>query len=92
MALDRSVLGNLAAEQMEALERVYGDEEDVHIGAVINIVEVLKSQGNDEHGNPQYGSYVRMRHNVADPYRAIGLMQQAVHNVLGSSGAESQDD
>ena len=92
MPLDRSVLGNLAAEQMEALERVYGDDEDVQIGAVITIVEVLKHQGADEQGNPQYGSHVRMRHNVPDPYRTVGLMEQAIYNILDTSGAVSPDD
>ncbi len=36
MAFDRSKLGNLAAEQMQALEEKYGEEEEnVEIGAVL---------------------------------------------------------
>jgi hypothetical protein len=33
-----------------------------------------------------------MRHNVPDPYRTVGLMEQAIYNILASSGAGSPDD
>jgi hypothetical protein len=72
MALDRSKLGNLASEQMQALEETYGDDESAQVGAVLTIVQVLKKVGDDE-----YNSTVRMRHNVADPYAVIGLLKAA---------------
>jgi hypothetical protein len=82
MALDGSILGNCASEQMEALEQAYGDDQDVQVGAVMTIVEILTPQGADEQGDVRYSSNIRMRHNVGDPYRVIGLMQQAIQNVL----------
>jgi hypothetical protein len=84
MPLDGSILGNCASEQMEALEQDYGEEQDVQIGAVMTIVEVLKAEGTDEQGNVRYSSNMRMRHNIADPYRAVGLIQQAAQNILST--------
>jgi hypothetical protein len=84
MSLDGSILGNCASEQMEALEQAYGEDEDVQVGAVMTIVEVLTPQDTDEQGNIQYSSNIRVRHNTSDPYRVVGLMQQAIHNILGS--------
>jgi hypothetical protein len=81
MALDGSILGNCASEQMEALEQAYGDQ-DVHVGAVMSIVEILSPQGTDEQGSERFSSNIRIRHNVGDPYRVIGLMQQAMQNIL----------
>ncbi len=83
MPLDGSVLGNCASEQMEALDRDYGDDEDAQIGAAITIVEVLKKQDEDS-----YGSNVRMRHNVGDPYRVLGLLRAAEQNFLKSLEAQ----
>lgn len=82
MALDGSILGNCASEQMEALERTYGDDQDVQVGAVMTIVEILTPQATDEQGSVLYSSNVRIRHNVGDPYRVIGLLQQAIQNIL----------
>jgi hypothetical protein len=81
MALDGTILGNCASEQMEALERDYGDEQDVHVGAVMTIVEVLKETGED-----QYASLVRMRHNVGDPYRTVGILRAAEQQLIGGLG------
>lgn len=78
MALDGSVLGNCASEQMEALERDYGNDPEVQVGAVITIVEVIRSQGDD-----RYSSNVRMRHNIGDPYRAIGILRAAEQQMTG---------
>jgi len=91
MPLDGSALGTCASEQMEALERDYGDEEGVQVGMVMTIVEIVKEQGTGPSGNPRYISHVRMRHNVGDPYRVIGLMQQAMHNLLSSSGPSPEE-
>jgi hypothetical protein len=78
MALDRAVLGSCAAEQMEALEQAFGDDESVEIGAVITIVEVVKEDADT------VSSSVRMRFNVADPYRVLGLLRAAEQNILSS--------
>jgi hypothetical protein len=77
MPLDQAVIGQVVTGQMEAIERDHGDDENVEIGAVITIVEVLKRQGEDE-----YASNVRIRHNVGDPYRVLGLMRAAEQNVI----------
>ena len=87
MALDGTELGRCASEQMEALERVYGEEEGVRVGAVMTIVEVLREEGSDEEGKTRYASDVRIRHNVGDPYRAAGLMFQAMRNILAAGPA-----
>jgi hypothetical protein len=86
MALDGSVLGNCASEQMEALEEAYGEDENVTVGAVITIVQVLKKIGEGE----DYSSTVRMRHNIPDPYAAIGYLTAAQQTVIQqiSGGSE----
>jgi hypothetical protein len=83
--LDRSILGKLASEQMEALEEDYGDEEGVEMGAVMTFVEVITPMGEpDEQGNVPVKSSIRMRHNVRDPYRVVGLLAQAQHDILAN--------
>ncbi len=77
MALDQTIIGQVVTGQMEAIERDHGDDEDAQIGAVITIVEVLKKEGEDE-----YASTVRIRYNVPDPYRALGLMRAAEQNII----------
>jgi hypothetical protein len=86
MPLDGSVLGNCASEQMEALEKDYGEDENVEVGAVMTIVEVLTRQEND-----QYASNVRVRHNIGDPYRVLGLLRAAEQNILQSFGSGRQE-
>ncbi len=84
MALDGTVLGKVAAEQMAALEQAYGDT-DAQIGAVVTIVEVLKPQGEpDEHGNVRVFADVRARFNVGDPFHIVGVLAQASHNLLAT--------
>jgi hypothetical protein len=90
MPLDRSVLGNIASEQMEALDADFGDEEGVEMGGVITIVEVLRPQGEpNEQGQIAVESTLRIRHNIGDPYRVVGLLQQVMHDLLASGGPES---
>jgi len=91
MALDGAILGNLAAEQMAALEQAY-DDPDSEIGAVMTIVEVLRPQGTDEQGNAQFASDVRLRHNIGDPYRAIGLIRAAEHNITASAFGDTSTE
>ena len=77
MSLDQAIIGQVITGQMEAIERDHGDDDDVSIGAVVTIVEVLKKVGEDE-----YSSNVRIRHNVPDPYRALGLIRAAEQNII----------
>ena len=83
MALDGSILGNCASEQMEALEVDYGDDEAAEIGAVITIVQVLRKLD----GEDNYSSIVRMRHNIADPYAAIGYLRAAEQTIVRQLGS-----
>jgi hypothetical protein len=72
MPLDRTVLGNAAAEQMDALDEVYGEDPSAEVGAVMTIVQIVKRQPDGG-----YTSAIRMRHNVGDPYTAIGVIRAA---------------
>jgi beta-phosphoglucomutase-like phosphatase (HAD superfamily) len=82
MPLDRTVLGNLAAEQMAALDEIYGEDEEAEIAAVITIVEVIKQEGAG-----RVSTTVRTRSNVPDPYRRVGLLEQAAQHILASDEA-----
>jgi hypothetical protein len=87
MPLDRAVLGNLASEQMAALEDAFGDEEGVQMGGAMTIVEILRPQGTpDEQGHVPVESNLRIRHNIADPYRVVGMLEQLAHNILAGTG------
>ncbi|HXD55989.1 MAG TPA: hypothetical protein VN618_14630 [Solirubrobacteraceae bacterium] len=86
MTLDGTILGNCASEQMEALENDYGTDESAEVGAVITIVQVLKKL--DEDG--EYSSTVRMRHNIADPYAAIGYLRAAEQTILQQLGGPAE--
>jgi hypothetical protein len=77
MALDQARIGAVVTEQMEALEQDYEGVQDVEIGAVITIVQVIKKEGDDE-----YSSIVRMRHNIVDPYAVIGYIRAAEQGQL----------
>jgi hypothetical protein len=63
---------------MEALELDDGEDEEVSIGAVMTIVEVRKREGEE-----QYQSVVRVRHNVADVFGAIGVLRAAEQQIIG---------
>ncbi|HEV3093652.1 MAG TPA: hypothetical protein VGY30_03960, partial [Solirubrobacteraceae bacterium] len=96
MPLDGTVLGNCASEQMEALDEAYGDDDSVEIGAVLTIVQVLKRIDSDndsdaEPGVEDYSSTVRVRHNIPDPYAAIGYLRAAEQSIIAQiSGGEEQ--
>ncbi|HXB14534.1 MAG TPA: hypothetical protein VNV44_02195 [Solirubrobacteraceae bacterium] len=86
MPLDGSVLGNCASEQMEALDEAYGDDDTAEIGAVLTIVQVLKRLDGD---GEDYSSTVRIRHNIPDPYAAIGYLRAAEQSIIQQiSGGE----
>jgi hypothetical protein len=89
MPLDGTVLGNCASEQMEALDEAYGGDETAEIGAVITIVQVLKQvDGSD---GEDFSSTVRIRHNIPDPYAAIGYLRAAEQSIVQQiSGGEEE--
>ena len=89
MPLDGTVLGNCASEQMEALDEAYGEDEAAEIGAVLTIVQVLKRlDGGD---GEDYSSTVRIRHNIPDPYAAIGYLRAAEQSIIQQiSGGEEE--
>jgi hypothetical protein len=88
MPLDPAILGSLAAEQMNALEEHYGDE-DVQIGAAITIVEVLRVRARDEQGTPTMtASEIRMRFNTGEPFQAMGILDQAKFQLLAGPGLQ----
>jgi predicted homoserine dehydrogenase-like protein len=72
MTMDQSKLGQVVAEQMEAIEEDHGEE--CEIGDVCVIVEVLCP---DE-------STVRVRSSDRRPHIRIGLLMQALRMELGS--------
>jgi hypothetical protein len=81
MPLDQARIGQVVTAQMEALERDYGTDDDVEIGTVITIVEVLRREGDG------YRSDIRTRFNVGDPYRVIGVMRTAEQQIMPTLGA-----
>jgi hypothetical protein len=91
MPLDPAILGNLAAEQMAALEEHFGDE-DVQIGGVITIVEVVRVHQRDAQGNPvAVQNNIRMRTNIGDPFHAIGVLDQAKFQLLAGPGIAPEE-
>jgi len=72
MALDATKIGNVVAEQMEALEGRFGD--DCEIGDVCTIVEVIGPHGSQVALRP--GPDVR-------PHALIGLLRMAEGAALG---------
>jgi hypothetical protein len=82
MTLDASKIGQVVAEQMEALEGRFGD--DCQIGDVCTIVEVLGP----------HGSTVAMRQGPdVRPHSLIGLLRMAERMALGGvQGEVSEDD
>jgi hypothetical protein len=88
MPLDPAILGNLAAEQMNALEEHYGDE-DVQIGGAITIVEIQRVHARDAQGEPiAMQSDVRIRVNIGDPFHVMGVLDQAKFQLLAGPGFE----
>jgi hypothetical protein len=76
VAIDQSKIGQVVTAQMEAIEQEYGDDADSEIGAVITVVQVIRSRGEG------VSSEIRMRCNVEDPYMILGLMRAAEQTVI----------
>ena len=81
MSLDASKIGQVVAEQMEALEARFGD--DCQIGDVCTIVEVLGPHGSSVAVRP--GADVR-------PHGLIGLLRMAERIALNDVQTESSED
>jgi hypothetical protein len=84
MALDQTTIGKLVTEQMQALEKDYDDGEEHQIGAVITVVEILTSAGEETPEGQAFRSDIRSRNNVGDPYRALGLLKIAEQGIIGT--------
>jgi acetyltransferase-like isoleucine patch superfamily enzyme len=80
MSLDASKIGQVVAEQMEALEARFGD--DCQIGDVCTIVEVLGPHGSSVAMRP--GTDVR-------PHGLIGLLRMAEHMALSDVRGEAPE-
>lgn len=80
MAIDHSKIGQVVTAQMEAIEEEYGDDPDSEVGAVITIVQIVSSHGEN------VSSEIRMRCNVEDPYMTLGLMRAAEQTVIQGFG------
>ncbi len=80
MALDQTKMGQVVAEQMEALESRYGD--DCEVGDVCTIVEVVGP----------HGSSVSVRSSEARPHTTIGLLRMAEAMMLRSLGGQSDGE
>jgi hypothetical protein len=84
MSIDQARVGAHIAEQMEAIERDYGD--DCEIGDICTVVEVLGP----------HGSHVRVRPSDARPHVGVGLLRWAEATLLRmgqtpSMGEEEED-
>jgi hypothetical protein len=81
MTLDASKIGQVVAEQMEALESRFGD--DCQIGDVCTIVEVVGP----------HGSQIAMRPSGdTRPHSLIGLIKIAETMALGGLATGTSDD
>jgi hypothetical protein len=79
MALDATKIGEVVAEQMEALEADYG--EGFEIGDVCTIVEVM---GDDT-------SHVRVRGSDMRPHIMVGLLRLSENMFLNSMRPGEED-
>ena len=77
MPLDASKIGQVVAEQMEALEGRFGD--DCQIGDVCTIVEVLGPHGSQAAVRPVRADRGERAHGRSDvrPHGLIGLLRMA---------------
>jgi hypothetical protein len=80
MALDQTKMGQVVAEQMEALESRFGD--DCEVGDVCTIVEVVGP----------HGSSVSVRSSEARPHTTIGLLRMAEAMMLRSLGGRDEGE
>ena len=74
MALDQTKVGQVVAEQMEAIEGDYGEESQ--IGDAVTIVEVVGP----------HGSHIRVRSSDMRPHSGLGMLKMAEQAMLGNLG------
>jgi hypothetical protein len=72
-AVDVSLAGHMAMEQMEAIEQDYKGREGYQIGMMINIVQIIGPDGTIEN---------RVQHNALAPFLALGLMRVVEELIL----------
>jgi hypothetical protein len=80
MTLDQSKMGQVVAEQMEALEADY--DSGCEIGDVCTIVEVLGP----------HGSHVRVRGSDMRPHIMIGLLRMSEGFFVGNLSGEGSGE
>jgi len=68
MAIDTSKAGQQIAQQMEAIETDFADKEGYKLGPIITIVGIE---------GPEGGAHFRIRHNLGDSARALGVLRLA---------------
>jgi len=71
--MDVSRAGEMAATQMEAIERDYEGKEGYEIGIMISIVQIVGPNGELEN---------RVQHNAPAPFMALGVMRVAEEGIL----------
>jgi hypothetical protein len=80
--MDVSKAGEMAAAQMEGIEKDFEDKEGHEIGLMINIVQIIGPNGEITN---------RLQHNAPAPFIALGLMRVAEELVLASGRAPQGD-
>jgi hypothetical protein len=73
MTIDTSAVGKQVAEQMEAIENDYVDQDGFKIGPIVTIVGIEGPEGMG----------FRIRHNVGNPVMALGVIRMAEQEWLG---------
>ena len=76
MAVDRTAVGNVAAELMGQLEHKYGDREDASVRAVFLIVAVDHWEEDGQHAEVSWGVSENLHH-----YEALGLLEHVKANL-----------
>jgi hypothetical protein len=85
MALDRARMGNLVAEQMDALEADYPEDTDAEIYSAISVVEIVKTDGE------QRTRAVRIRFTTeGDMMRLASVLKAAELQIFGGLGMTSE--
>jgi hypothetical protein len=77
--MDVSQAGQMAALQMENIERDYEGMDGCEIGLMINIVQVVRADGTLDN---------RVRYTAPAPFMALGLMRVAEEVILRGDSVE----
>ena len=84
MAIDTTAAGRQIAEQMEAIEKDFADQDGYKLGAIVTIVGI---EGPD-------GANFRIRSNAGNPANTLGVMRLAEDEFIQAlrAGAISSGD